>query len=463
MRPPRPPPRRPVWVAASALQVYCYCLLFLTFIWAVVGDIQIPPCSLNGNRDKKSAGQCVCDVPWIGPDCDILDVRPIASFPQGYGMLPNQTTWGGSVLYRDGQYHLYVSVMRYGCPLRQWVTHSEIQHAVADQPQGPYLFRDVAVPVLSHNPKVIELADGKLALIHIFKGINSTTTVNTPIQAAQDGECSMEEAKHHEPFVPGAVTPAVADIPNMRRRRQITRTKMASTTSISTDNQVEGGGTIHVADSPYGPWTPLSNNTLGQCNNPAPFVVFASCEKAHVIYVVCSAGSHGVLKRAEDIHGPWETISMITPRNDPPYNVSISVEDPTLWIDRRGFHILYHAYVYESGPDRGRDCTDSVVSAYIFSEDGKTWYYGNRRPFSNLVHVDNGHEEAQQSMTLATRERPSLIFAKDDVDVGTLRMTHLLTAACGTPNCAEGPRGGCVNCKYDHWDFTLIQPLATET
>ena len=32
------------------------------------------------------------------------------------------------------------------------------------------------------------------------------------------------------------------------------------------------GSTIHVAKSLHGPWEPLSPNTLGGCNNPAPWV-----------------------------------------------------------------------------------------------------------------------------------------------------------------------------------------------
>ena len=33
-----------------------------------------PPCSLNGVLD--AAGACVCDAPWIGAECELLDERP---------------------------------------------------------------------------------------------------------------------------------------------------------------------------------------------------------------------------------------------------------------------------------------------------------------------------------------------------------------------------------------------------
>jgi hypothetical protein len=470
-------------------------------------------CSLNGEYDTASE-TCNCDKPWTGTTCSKLDVLPVKQL-QGYGMIPNQTSWGGSVIYMDGQYHLYVSVMKFGKSLRQWTSASEIQHAVStipNSPEGPYVFQDVAIPVLSHNPRVVELADRKLAMFHIFNGV--------PINNRDDDDDEEEDGDG------GGYNPTTTG-----RRRAIRK---------------DEGSTIHTADSPYGPWEPLQNNTLDGCNNPAPFVVFASCEKAHVIYIVCRGGKNsgvgGTLKRSDDIYGPWEVVSEINPLNNPPSLSSSSsslgslphhrhenfnLEDPTLWIDSRGYHIIYHAYVYEKDSStRGQNCTNSVVSAYVYSHNGQDWYFGDDYPYSNSVtvlqqqkqsrsstlhspssedHYHNNYEETKISTTttttatttqvFATRERPTFIFDRGQysninsfstatgdcpsssvTSSGTrlpsssssssstpseLRITHLLSAVCGAPSCPEGPPGGCVNCKYDHWDFTLIQPLAT--
>ena len=61
-----------------------------------------------------------------------------------------------------------------------------------------------------------------------------------------------------------------------------------------------GGSTIHTSKSLDGPWVPLANNTLGGCNNPAPWV-----HPNGTIYIVCG----GTLKRSESISGPWETVT----------------------------------------------------------------------------------------------------------------------------------------------------------
>ena len=39
-------------------------------------------------------------------------------------------------------------------------------------------------------------------------------------------------------------------------------------------------------------------------------------------------------------------------------------------------------------------------------------------------------------------------------------MTHLVTSVCSAASCPDGPPAGCVDCKYDHWDFTLVTPLS---
>ena len=383
----------------------------------VSGYDEPPPCSLNGYMAAN--GTCICDKPWTGSNCETLQVLPV-SFPQGFGMAPKKTVWGSDILFRDGLYHLFASSMSNGSSLRHWVTHSQIEHAVSKSITGPFVFQDVAVPRFSHNPKVIELQDGKLALIHI--GMGEPRLIDN-----DDSKDGM----------------SVFDSGNEKRK-------------LRSPSQ---GSTIHTSDSPYGPWIPLQNNTLGNCNNPAPFVVFASCEKSHVIYIVCSHAGNGVLKRAERIEGPWETVSVVTPGNMSHHerhknDNEVHYEDPSLYIDRRGFHIIYHAYIRNEHPPHGSNCTRATVSKYLFSQDGLNWHIAPGHPFGTQFEV-----EGKGFITAATRERPSLFFEPDSS--GQHRMTHLVTSVCGVPNCPRGPAAGCVNCKYDNWDYTLVQPLVT--
>jgi hypothetical protein len=225
-----------------------------------------PPCSLNG---ALIDGVCMCDKPWSGHDCSTLNFHPVA-FPQGYGMAPNLTSWGGNTI-RDastGKYHMYVSAMTNGCPLSTWRSNSRVEHAVSDTITGPYHFVDVAVPTWSHNAAPISLKDGTYAIVHIGTGVG-------PPSGGQN--CS-----HSSPFVPA-----------------------------SAEEKGTAGSTIHVAKSLEGPWEPLVPNTLGDCNNPAPWV-----HRNGTLYIVCGLS----MKRADSISGPWSTVSSFVHEGGPAGN-----------------------------------------------------------------------------------------------------------------------------------------------
>jgi hypothetical protein len=76
-----------------------------------------------------------------------------------------------------------------------------------------------------------------------------------------------------------------------------------------------GGSTIHTATSLNGPWVPLMKNTLGGCNNPAPWV-----HQNGSIYCLCG----NTVLRAESISGPWAHISSLAHSGGPAGNY----EDP---------------------------------------------------------------------------------------------------------------------------------------
>ena len=185
------------------------------------------------------------------------------------------------------------------------------------------------------------------------------------------------------------------------------------------------GSTIHVSASLAGPWTPLEPNTLGGCNNPAPWV-----HPNGTIYIVCG----GSFKRAESIHGPWTTVSSFSHSGGPPGNY----EDPYLFTDRRGsFHLIYHVYNTHENPPHGHECFNSTVSAHQYSTDGYTWHTSATSPYGTQVALTSG-----ETVTVATRERPKLFFDAHG------QMTHLINGVCGAPNCPNGPASGCVDCKH---------------
>jgi predicted GH43/DUF377 family glycosyl hydrolase len=85
--------------------------------------------------------------------------------------------WGGSLVksVSDNNYHMFYSRWPRNLKMGAWVTHSEIAHAVADSPFGPFVFHDVALPkrggefwdgVVTHNP-TIHVFNGKYYLYYM--------------------------------------------------------------------------------------------------------------------------------------------------------------------------------------------------------------------------------------------------------------------------------------------------------
>ncbi len=84
--------------------------------------------------------------------------------------------WGGSVIKgNDEFYHMYYSRWKHETYFNGWVTHSEIAHAIAERPEGPFRFKDVALlprgaefwdGLCTHNPTVKEF-DGKYYLYYM--------------------------------------------------------------------------------------------------------------------------------------------------------------------------------------------------------------------------------------------------------------------------------------------------------
>jgi hypothetical protein len=77
---------------------------------------------------------------------------------------PDYFIWGGSMIEgQEGKYHLFYSRWPKEFGHNAWLTHSEVAHAIADNPMGPYKHVDVALPARgaeywdgldTHNPTV---------------------------------------------------------------------------------------------------------------------------------------------------------------------------------------------------------------------------------------------------------------------------------------------------------------------
>jgi hypothetical protein len=82
---------------------------------------------------------------------------------------PGYIVWCGTAIRDDqGKYHMLYSRWPSELGHYAWVTHSEIAHAVADNPLGPYKFVSVALPargkefwdgLCTHNPAVVKFGE----------------------------------------------------------------------------------------------------------------------------------------------------------------------------------------------------------------------------------------------------------------------------------------------------------------
>lgn len=68
--------------------------------------------------------------------------------------------WGSSVIKgEDGKYHMFADMWPQSLEFGNWVTNTEIAHAVSDTPEGPYVFSDIAI-----GPRDSTYFDGKCAM-----------------------------------------------------------------------------------------------------------------------------------------------------------------------------------------------------------------------------------------------------------------------------------------------------------
>ena len=130
---------------------------------AAAGCATAADCGLAG---VCAAGRCRCD-PWAsGPRCTQLNARPAKTSRALYR--PEASSWGGSVVAGAGgkTWHMYASSFINSCGFSAWEHNSEVVHATAESPEGPFSVADVARPPWTHNPTVSR-SNGTLVLFHL--------------------------------------------------------------------------------------------------------------------------------------------------------------------------------------------------------------------------------------------------------------------------------------------------------
>jgi hypothetical protein len=181
-----------------------FCLGAIAVAQACTNNLD---CSLNGVCDNS---ECVCDAPWTGRSCGVLDRMPAK--PGGaYGFSPNVTSWGASILPGEphqAKWHMFVAEVPGG--LGGWGQNSMCVHATSDDLTKPFDRVDVVLGAECHGPVAIrDPTDGAWLLFHQGSGpagSNSSSFMHyapspagpwAPTNATPPGDCGMPTAAFH--------------------------------------------------------------------------------------------------------------------------------------------------------------------------------------------------------------------------------------------------------------------------
>lgn len=284
--------------------------------------------------------------------------------------------WGSSVVKSpDGKYHMYVSRFPKSLPFHPgWMVASEIVHAVSDKIQGPYTFSDVALPARgaqywdgksTHNPRIFYYK-GKYYLIYM----GSTHPFENPTY----DELTLD----------------------------------SKWCIVGRANKRVG---LAVAETPYGPWKRFDEPIIK--TEPNTFYSFLTSNPSPIIQedgsvLMIFKGRHYTeddkhssmalgVAYAKNIEGPYEVLN----NKQPIFQVDGQgeAEDPFLWKDADGYHIIFKDHVAKFTGEKGG-------GAMAHSSDGINWTIdSDPKAYSLTVEWEDGSIGKQGQL-----ERPFIYF-----------------------------------------------------
>jgi hypothetical protein len=191
---------------------------------------------------------------------------------------PGYFVWCGTMIRGDdGKYHLYYSRWKVSDGFQAWVTRSEVAHAVGDSPEGPFVFRDVALPargkqfwdgLVTHNPTIHRFG-GKYYLYYmgntgdgvVMRDLNWGMRNNQRVGVAVADNPAGPWKRFDHPLVdvstdPGAPDSLCTNNPSLTRGRD--RRFYLLYKAVGRQKPLpHGGPVVHlmaVSDSPTGPF-----------------------------------------------------------------------------------------------------------------------------------------------------------------------------------------------------------------
>lgn len=373
-------------------------------------------CSLNGDCVQAS---CHCDRGWKGDRCDVLDLKPVDKYHNGY-YNSTAATWGGNVISNytgtplliDNNYHINVAMMANECGLSSWGSNSFVAHLTSPTIQGPYTYKAQVIPPFAHNPQTVKGPDG---YFYLFLIEYANATVKDCRNKTETRDTSTDTGTGTGTGSGGGV--GLESLEKLPPRVQ-TNQNENWTTSVS----------FHRSKSLEGPWESYTTEIrmpdswngkrpswLNGNSNPSPLfdddgsVLLAVVSGYNASSPDLPSGSNEqvAVAKAGSVFGPYYWVNEKAAIGGEIYRA----EDPFIWKNKRGYHILAHGLnIYSINGGR-----------YAYSTDGLDWHATSTPAYSLFVEYSDGTFEL-----LERRERPKLVLDQQGLPVFLVTGNHKL-------------------------------------
>ena len=299
------------------------------------------------------------------------------------------------MVFDEGKYHMYVSVMPPGSNLSNW-GQSLVEHAVSTNILGPYEYNRTTLRP-GHNPSIVKLPNGTFALFSILQyGVHTSPS----------------------PYGPWAYVKQAVDCKEAKQPLCYCNNPAPWIHANGTIFLSCGGGGPNVdgmwrSQNLTGPWqrVPGSNHLIFN----------------HI--------------RADGNRFPYGG----------------GYEDPYLYFDaRNNIHLLFHAYMNEGPNILNASCRNTLVSAHAFSADGYTWYTSPGQPYPSQVQTDANQtllfwSRERPKIYWEGGKMTHLVTAVSPVPDPAIPDSEKFSS------CRHGLQ--CSYCKGMAWDYTLVAEL----
>ena len=374
-------------------------------------------CDVTG---KSKSGVCVCPPLWAPPNCQTLRLSPTRISAPGL-LLPNTSTWGGTAVQdKDGYYHMIAARMEAHCGLHTWhnnilgshVANSDIVHATALSPDGPYTVQETILSTFAHGPQTAYLPDGRVVIAHLGCGNRTLPEFDKCINGTTPSFKSTFKTLENNKRPPGLSNcdwPAWAGVLLQDGPIAFSRWKQLASwsgagLSVATDTNswhISGpfdNKSVH-ADNPS--FWPLENGTV--------LLAYATKLKSHVGHKHVGLAV-GKLPLSGGALAPFQDIT-----KEPvfPYEA----EDPTLWLDTTNnvTSMRWHIFAHRLVSNISREVCAHAVAANPFGP----WKVATTPAYTTTIEWQNtdaavaaGGNKSVYTTTQG-RERPHIIFDRD--------------------------------------------------